>query len=240
VVYDASYVLRNLESGNVELRELSTARTKELADRSDARVRQPGRRRRGHRRRAVLPDRRASSQDTRADPPDLHRRRRVPGARRHAVVPVHRVRGVTLPNSPALPTSPARPAQPPRTAEATSGGGRNRLSATVAIIIAFATFVAAVAAFSAGRRGQSRRRSPRRGRAAEPPGLASSQSSRETSQVELETFQQWVEQRTNAGNALLGEHLCDERSGPSEQPAARGGALGGDRRGHAQAIGARP
>ena len=37
VVYDQSYVLRNLESGNVELRELSTAPTKELADRSDAR-----------------------------------------------------------------------------------------------------------------------------------------------------------------------------------------------------------
>jgi hypothetical protein len=37
VVYDANYVLRNLESGTVELRELSTARTRELADRSDAR-----------------------------------------------------------------------------------------------------------------------------------------------------------------------------------------------------------
>jgi hypothetical protein len=38
VVYDVNYVLRNLESGNVELRELSTARSKELADRSDARA----------------------------------------------------------------------------------------------------------------------------------------------------------------------------------------------------------
>ena len=100
--------------------------------------------------------------------------------------------------------SPAQPTQPPRpTADATTGGGRNRLSAAVAIIIAFATLVAAVAAFlqadaanlAGDRRGEAEQLSLQ--------ALASSQSSRETSQVELETFQQWVEERTNAGNALL-------------------------------------
>jgi tetratricopeptide (TPR) repeat protein len=83
------------------------------------------------------------------------------------------------------------------------GSGRNRLSAAVAIIIAFATFVAAVAAFlqadSANLAGDRRSEAEQLSLQA----LASSQSSRETSQVELETFQQWVEERTNAGNALL-------------------------------------
>lgn len=89
------------------------------------------------------------------------------------------------------------------TTDTTSGPGRNRLSATVAIIIAFATFVAAFAAFlqadASNLAGDRRNEAEQLGLQA----LASSQSSRETSQVELETFQQWVEQRTNAGNALL-------------------------------------
>ena len=37
VVYDTAYVLRNLAEANVELRELQTQRTAELADRADAR-----------------------------------------------------------------------------------------------------------------------------------------------------------------------------------------------------------
>jgi tetratricopeptide (TPR) repeat protein len=96
-----------------------------------------------------------------------------------------------------------RPAASPASPVAAQGSGRNRLSAAVAIVIAFATFVAAVTAFLQA--DAANLAGDRRGEAEELSlqALASSQSSRETSQVELETFQQWVEQRTNAGNALL-------------------------------------
>jgi hypothetical protein len=79
----------------------------------------------------------------------------------------------------------------------------DRLSSIVAIVIAFTTLVAAVAGFlqadasnlAGDRRDEAEQLSLQ--------ALASSQSSQQNAQVELETFAQWVEQRTQAGNALL-------------------------------------
>jgi tetratricopeptide (TPR) repeat protein len=84
-----------------------------------------------------------------------------------------------------------------------SDARHNRLSSVVAIIIAFTTLVAAVSGFlqadTANRAGDHRDAAEQLALQA----LSSAQSSRETAQVELETFAQWVQQRTEAGNALL-------------------------------------
>jgi tetratricopeptide (TPR) repeat protein len=82
-------------------------------------------------------------------------------------------------------------------------GPRDRLSGVVAIVIAFTTLVAAICGFLQADTAQ--RAGDRRGEAEQLAlqALASAQSSRETAQVELETFHRWVEQRTEAGNALL-------------------------------------
>ena len=109
----------------------------------------------------------------------------------------------------------------------------------MAIIIAFATLVAAVAAFLQA--DASKLAGDRRDQAEQYAlaALASAQSTRETAQVELETFAQWVEQRTRAGNALLASLYASDDPGAREQPAARAGALGDDRRGDPPAVGAR-
>jgi len=87
--------------------------------------------------------------------------------------------------------------------ETDSGARADRLSGAVAIVIAFTTLVAAVAGFlqadSANLAGDHRDQAEQLALQA----LASAQSSRETAQVELETFERWLEHRTQAGNALL-------------------------------------
>jgi tetratricopeptide (TPR) repeat protein len=79
----------------------------------------------------------------------------------------------------------------------------DRLSGVVAVVIAFATLVAAVAGFlqssTSNRAGDLRDKAEQLSLQA----LASAQTSQQNAQVELETFAQWVEQRTEAGNALL-------------------------------------
>ena len=79
----------------------------------------------------------------------------------------------------------------------------DRFAGIVAVIIAFATLVAAVCAFLQA--DASQLAGDRRDQAEQfaLAALANGQSSRETAQVELETFSQWIEQRTQAGNALL-------------------------------------
>ncbi len=80
---------------------------------------------------------------------------------------------------------------------------QDRLSGVVAVIMAFATLAAAVTGFLQADASQiaGDRRDEAEQQALQ--ALASAQSSRETAQVELETFARWVEQRTQAGNALL-------------------------------------
>lgn len=79
----------------------------------------------------------------------------------------------------------------------------DRLSGVVAVVIAFTTLIAAVAGFlqaeSANLAGDRRDEAEQLSLDA----LASAQSSQQNAQVELETFARWVEQRTQAGNALL-------------------------------------
>jgi len=78
-----------------------------------------------------------------------------------------------------------------------------RLSGFVAIVIAFTTLVAALAGFLQA--DASKQAGDLRDEAEQLSlqALASSQSGQQAAQVELETFHQWVEQRTQAGNALL-------------------------------------
>ena len=85
------------------------------------------------------------------------------------------------------------------------GEGRppDRLSAVVAIVIAFTTLVAAVAGFLQADTSQAAGNRRDEAEQLALQALSSAQSSRENAQVELETFQLWVEQRTQAGNALL-------------------------------------
>jgi tetratricopeptide (TPR) repeat protein len=79
----------------------------------------------------------------------------------------------------------------------------DRLSGIVAIVIAFATLVAAVTGFlqaeTSNRAGDKRDDAEQLSLRA----LSASQSSQQNAQVELETFERWIEQRTQAGNALL-------------------------------------
>ena len=78
-----------------------------------------------------------------------------------------------------------------------------RLSSIVAIIIAFATLIAAFAGFL---QADSANRAGARREAAEQlslRALASSQSAQQRAQVELETFARWTEQQTRASNALV-------------------------------------
>ena len=87
----------------------------------------------------------------------------------------------------------------------------DRLSGIVAIIIAFATLVAAVAGFlqaDASNQAGDRRDEAEQLSLAGPGQLA---ERAQTAQVELETFARWVEQRTEAGNALLAEPLRGRR-----------------------------
>jgi tetratricopeptide (TPR) repeat protein len=80
---------------------------------------------------------------------------------------------------------------------------RSRLPAFVAIVIAFTTFVAAGATYLQVDASESA--GDKRGEAEQLAlaAMASAQSERSKTQVELETFAQWVQQRTEAGNALL-------------------------------------
>ena len=91
----------------------------------------------------------------------------------------------------------------PRSSRPPADGSRDRLSGVVAVIIAFTTLVAAVAGFLQA--DASQLAGDRRNEAEELSlaALASAQSTRETAQVELETFSQWLEQKTQAGNAFL-------------------------------------
>ncbi|MEO6350522.1 MAG: hypothetical protein ABIP53_07710 [Candidatus Limnocylindrales bacterium] len=79
----------------------------------------------------------------------------------------------------------------------------DRLSGVVAVVIAFATLVAAVTGFlqadTANRAGERRDEAEQLSLQA----LSSAQTSQQNAQVELETFARWIEQRTQAGNALL-------------------------------------
>jgi tetratricopeptide (TPR) repeat protein len=79
----------------------------------------------------------------------------------------------------------------------------DRLSGVIAIVIAFATLVAAVAGFlqaeTSNRAGDKRHEAEQLSLQA----LSSGQTSQQNAQVELETFARWIEQRTQAGNALL-------------------------------------
>lgn len=84
-----------------------------------------------------------------------------------------------------------------------SGARDDRLSGVVAIIIAFTTLVAAVAGFLQADSGNLAGDHRDQAEQLALQALATAQSSRETAQVELETFARWVEQRTQAGNALL-------------------------------------
>ncbi|HYI21827.1 MAG TPA: hypothetical protein VEX62_04240, partial [Candidatus Limnocylindrales bacterium] len=78
-----------------------------------------------------------------------------------------------------------------------------RLSGIVAIIIAFATLIAALAGFLQA--DTANQASDQRNVAEELSldALASSQSAQQSAQVELETLATWMEQRTRAGNALV-------------------------------------
>lgn len=80
---------------------------------------------------------------------------------------------------------------------------QDRLSGVVAVVLAFTTLVAAVAGFlqssSANKAGDLRDKAEQLSLQA----LASAQTSQQNAQVELETFARWIEQRTEAGNALL-------------------------------------
>ena len=82
-------------------------------------------------------------------------------------------------------------------------GRADRLSGVVAVIIAFATLVAAVAGFLQA--GASNQAGDKRGQAEQLSlqALASGQSAQQSAQVELETFARWTEERTQAANALL-------------------------------------
>jgi len=79
----------------------------------------------------------------------------------------------------------------------------DRLSGFVAIIIAFATLIAALAGFlqadasnqAGDRRDQAEQLSLK--------AMASAQSAQEDAQVNLQTFERYAEQRTQSGNALL-------------------------------------
>ncbi len=90
------------------------------------------------------------------------------------------------------------PASSPTTTDAD-----DRLSGAVAVVIAFATLMAALAGFlqaDASNQAGDRRRDAEQ---IALQSLASRQSAQAQAQVELETFRRWVEQRTAAGNALL-------------------------------------
>ncbi len=82
--------------------------------------------------------------------------------------------------------------------------GDDRLSGIVAVFIAFTTLIAALAGFL---QADSAHQAGARRDAAEQlslQALASSHSAQQRAQVELETFALWAEQRTRAGNALVG------------------------------------
>lgn len=79
----------------------------------------------------------------------------------------------------------------------------DRLAGVVAIIIAFATLIAALAGFLQA--DASNQASDRRDQAEQLAlqALASSQSAQESAQVNLQAFERYLEQRTQSGNALL-------------------------------------
>ena len=101
----------------------------------------------------------------------------------------------------------------------------DRLSGVVAVVIAFTTLVAAVAGFLQA--DSSQLAGSRRDEAEQLAlsALASSQSSRETAQVELETFARWVEQRTQAGNVELRELRTQRTAELSARADARSVSL---------------
>jgi len=95
-------------------------------------------------------------------------------------------------------------ATPPRAAAAASDGGPGgRLAGLVAIVIAFATLIAALAgllqADTANKSGDLRDQAEQLSLEA----LSGSQAAQERAQVGLETFQLYLEQRTQAGNAIV-------------------------------------
>lgn len=88
-------------------------------------------------------------------------------------------------------------------AEISEGRPTDMLSAVVAITIALATLVAAVAGFLQAETSQAAGNRREQAEQFALQALSRAQSSRENAQVELETFQLWIRQRTQAGNALL-------------------------------------
>ena len=82
-------------------------------------------------------------------------------------------------------------------------GGGDRLSGLVAIIIALSTLVAALAGFLQAAASTHANDLRQAAEQQSLQALASSQGAQQHAQVELETFARWVEQRTEAGNALL-------------------------------------
>lgn len=79
-----------------------------------------------------------------------------------------------------------------------------RFAGLIAVTIALATLVAALAGFL---QADANSQASNQRAEAEQLGLqalASSQAAQQTAQVELETFATWIEQRTRAGNAMVG------------------------------------
>lgn len=92
------------------------------------------------------------------------------------------------------------PAVPPSLSQQQSA---DRLSPIVAVVIAFATLIAATAGFLQA--DTSNQASNRRDQAEQLSlqALASSQSGQQNAQVQVETFERYLQQRTEAGNATL-------------------------------------
>jgi len=94
-----------------------------------------------------------------------------------------------------------------------------RIAGIVAIVIAFATLIAATAGFlqanSSGAAGNLRDQAEQLSLQA----LSSSQSAQQNAQVNLENFQQYIDQRTRSGNALLASVYAGAAQNTAEQQA---------------------
>jgi len=86
---------------------------------------------------------------------------------------------------------------------ATSPEKRSRLPAFVAIVIAFTTLLAALGTYLQADASESAGDKRAAAEQLALAAMASAQSERGKTQVELETFAQWTQERTEAGNALL-------------------------------------
>ncbi len=95
------------------------------------------------------------------------------------------------------------------------GGGRFR--AFVAIVIALTTLIAAVAGYLEATSSIQAEDLRLGAEQLSLQALASSQSAQQTAQVQLETFERWVEERTQAANAMLASLYADANSPEQQQ-----------------------